>query len=93
MAEWTQVLSAAIRSELEKVADPGGPLVEIEFWRARSAALSSLHEQLQLPNVRKMLQGARGGDGTASCGPLPCPQPPGSRSGCAVQRAAVRRAA
>lgn len=58
MSEWTQVLSTAIRSEVEKVADPGGPLVEIEFWRARSAALSSLHEQLQLPNVRKMLQGA-----------------------------------
>ena len=33
-----------------------GPLAEIDFWRERNAALSSLFEQLNLPNVRKMIE-------------------------------------
>lgn len=82
MSEWTQVLATAIRSEVEKVADPGGPLVEIEFWRARSAALSSLHEQLQLPNVRKMLQGALSMLRSPQCARGRCPLPLLSAAAC-----------
>ena len=36
---------------------PGrGPLGEIEFWRDRNAALSSLFEQLNTPRVRGMVE-------------------------------------
>eukprot|EP00959_Pyramimonas_sp_CCMP1952_P156662 3276427-Pyramimonas_sp.AAC.1 len=56
LAEWTAVLSSAIQRETEKVTAPEkGPLAEINYWRDRNAALSSLYEQLNLPNVRRML--------------------------------------
>ena len=33
-----------------------GPLAEIEFWRQRNAALSSLYEQINMTKVQKMLE-------------------------------------
>ena len=56
MDEWTAVLSSAIRRETEKVPSGRGPLAEIDFWRERNAALSGLYEQLNLPNVRQMIE-------------------------------------
>jgi dynein heavy chain len=46
----------AIKREMEKTATGKGPLAEIDFWRDRNAALSSLFEQLNLPNVRRMIE-------------------------------------
>jgi len=34
---------------------------EIEFWRVRNAAFSSLYEQLNLPSVKKFLAVLEGG--------------------------------
>jgi dynein heavy chain len=56
IAEWTAVLASAIHRETEKVTAPEkGPLAEINYWRDRNAALSSLYEQLNLPNVKRMV--------------------------------------
>lgn len=40
-----------MQRESQKQPAGKGPLAEIEFWRERNAALSSLHEQLNLPLV------------------------------------------
>eukprot|EP00899_Mesostigma_viride_P018540 jgi/Mesvir1/26688/Mv20468-RA.1 len=66
MAEWTSVLSSAIQRETQKVPLGKGPLAEIEFWRERNAALSSLYEQLNLPNVKNMLAALEMGSSDAN---------------------------
>ncbi|KAK3281453.1 hypothetical protein CYMTET_10756, partial [Cymbomonas tetramitiformis] len=63
LAEWTAVLASAIQRESEKVAVGKGPLAEIDFWRERNAALSSLYEQLNLPNVKRMVSVVETGSG------------------------------
>ena len=52
MAEWSQVLASVMQRESQKHPVGKGPLAEIEFWRERNAVLSSLYEQLNLPQVR-----------------------------------------
>ncbi len=52
VVEWSQVLASVMQRESEKQPIGKGPLAEIEFWRARNAVLSSIYEQLNLPNVR-----------------------------------------
>ena len=44
--EWTPAIAAAVQAQEGKTKVGRGPLAEIEFWRARNAALSSLYEQL-----------------------------------------------
>ena len=51
MSEWSQTLATVMQRESEKHPAGQGPLAEIDFWRARNAVLSSLFEQLNLPNV------------------------------------------
>ncbi len=51
MAEWSTVLAAVMQRESEKQPAGKGPLAEIEFWRERNAVLSSIYEQLHLPQV------------------------------------------
>ncbi|KAI8922930.1 hypothetical protein BC831DRAFT_55734 [Entophlyctis helioformis] len=54
--EWVETVSGALGKELKKVPVGNGPLAEIEFWRDRSASLSTLYEQLNLPIVHKIVQ-------------------------------------
>nr|Q9SMH3.1 RecName: Full=Dynein-1-alpha heavy chain, flagellar inner arm I1 complex; AltName: Full=1-alpha DHC; AltName: Full=Dynein-1, subspecies f [Chlamydomonas reinhardtii]CAB56598.1 1-alpha dynein heavy chain [Chlamydomonas reinhardtii] len=55
MAEWSQVLASVLQRESQKHPTGKGPLAEIEFWRERNAVLSSLYEQLNLPQVKRMI--------------------------------------
>eukprot|EP00741_Cyanophora_paradoxa_P015322 tig00000194_g14791.t1 len=56
LEEWTPAIASVIEQQLQKKPLGKGPLAEIEFWRDRNAALSTLYEQLNLPNVKKMLE-------------------------------------
>uniref|UniRef100_A0A383W4S5 Dynein-1, subspecies f n=1 Tax=Tetradesmus obliquus TaxID=3088 RepID=A0A383W4S5_TETOB len=48
VAEWSSTLSDVMQRESEKRPQGKGPLAEIDFWRARSAVLSGLWEQLSM---------------------------------------------
>ncbi|KAJ1570092.1 Dynein heavy chain 10, axonemal, partial [Nowakowskiella sp. JEL0078] len=54
--EWIDTIVAAIASEVKKTPSGSGPISEIEFWRERNTSLSTLHEQLNLPIVHKIVQ-------------------------------------
>jgi len=62
-AGWSEALSALMQSEGEKKPVGKGPMAEVEFWRARSAVLSGVSEQLALPRVREMLGVLEAGSG------------------------------
>jgi dynein heavy chain len=55
VSEWTQQIQRIVEQEMGKVPTGKGPLAEIEFWRSRSAALSTLYEQLNLPHVKRVI--------------------------------------
>lgn len=38
LLSWTSVISKTLQSESGKAAAPGGPMCEVDFWRARHAA-------------------------------------------------------
>ncbi|XP_051514176.1 dynein axonemal heavy chain 10 [Myxocyprinus asiaticus] len=52
---WQTQITVVIEEQKRKKPQGSGPLVEIEFWRERTAVLSSLYEQLNLPVVKKIL--------------------------------------
>ena len=56
VADWTQQIQRVAQHEMGKAPTGKGPLAEIEFWRSRSASLSTLYEQLHLPHVKKVFQ-------------------------------------
>jgi dynein heavy chain len=61
--DWTVVMSNAV--DYEHRIDSSSkrtPLGEIDFWRARSASLSPLYDQIQLPKVQQMLEVVSGSD-------------------------------
>lgn len=43
---WSGILAETMQRESEKLPDGKGPLAEIDYWRARSAVLCGLWEQL-----------------------------------------------
>ncbi len=51
-----QVLASVLQRESQKHPTGKGPLAEIEFWRERNAVMSSLYEQLNLPQVGPLVQ-------------------------------------
>ncbi|KAL3928386.1 MAG: hypothetical protein SGPRY_002407, partial [Prymnesium sp.] len=63
LADWTPAISSALETQMAKQPLGKGPLAEIEHWRARNAALSTLCEQLNTPNARKMLEVRRAIEG------------------------------
>ena len=38
LLSWTYTISTTLQRESGKVAAPGGPMCEVDFWRARHAA-------------------------------------------------------
>jgi len=44
METWTSIIKKTISREVSKKPDPNSALAEIEYWRARSAILSTLHQ-------------------------------------------------
>lgn len=43
METWTLTIKKTIGREMSKRPDPNSALAEIEYWRARSAILSTMH--------------------------------------------------
>jgi len=56
LEDWTPAIAATLDAQTAKRPIGRGPLAEIDFWRARAAALSTLCEQLQTPNSRRMVE-------------------------------------
>eukprot|EP00947_MAST-08B_sp_MAST-8B-sp1_P000067 g67.t1 len=56
LEEWTKVIASVVEYEGRKQVQGDGPLAEIEFWRERNAALSSLFEQIRMPHVQQMIK-------------------------------------
>ena len=56
LEDWTPSIATALESQLAKTPQGKGPLAEIEHWRNRAAALSTLYEQLNTPNARRMIK-------------------------------------
>jgi len=54
--EWTQQIQRIVEQEMGKAPTGKGPLAEIEFWRSRSASLSTLYEQLNLPHIKRVIR-------------------------------------
>jgi len=52
---WTQQIQRIVEQEMGKAPVGKGPLAEIDFWRSRSASLSTLYEQLNLPHVKRII--------------------------------------
>jgi len=55
MADWSHALATVMQRESQKQPNGKGPLAEIEFWRERCAVLSSLYEQLNMPQIKTMI--------------------------------------
>jgi len=56
VADWTSQIQRVVQHEMSKAPTGKGPLAEIDFWRSRSASLSTLYEQLHLPQVKKVIK-------------------------------------
>ena len=56
LEEWTKVIASVVEHEGRKEVQGDGPLAEIEFWRDRNAALSSLFEQIRMPHVQQIIK-------------------------------------
>ena len=56
LEDWTPNIAMALEAQLAKQPVGKGPLAEIEHWRTRAAALSTLYEQLNTPNARRMIR-------------------------------------
>lgn len=56
LEEWSKVIASVVEHEQCKQVQGDGPLAEIEFWRERNAALSSLYEQIRMPHVQQMVK-------------------------------------
>ncbi|NXO84818.1 DYH10 protein, partial [Sitta europaea] len=53
---WQKLISRVLEEQLKKVPQGNGPLAEIYLWREKNATLSALTEQIQLPEVQKVLE-------------------------------------
>ena len=54
--EWTTAIQNALESVNTKPHPGRGPLSEIEYWRDKNAALTTLYEQLQSEQVKMIIQ-------------------------------------
>ena len=55
MEEWTKTIRDIIAKEkAKKPENNNSAMGEIEFWRSRSASLSALHQQFNMPQVKKV---------------------------------------
>ena len=56
LEEWSKCVAMVVDSESRKTPIGSGPLAEIEFWRQRNAALSTLFEQISTKRCQQMLE-------------------------------------
>ena len=55
MEGWSRVISGMVDEQLKKQPQGNGPLAEIDFWKERNSALSTLYEQLKSTTIQNML--------------------------------------
>ena len=55
LEDWTRAITNVVEQETKKKPQGTGPLAEIEFWRVRNATLSAMYEQINMPQVQKMI--------------------------------------
>jgi dynein heavy chain len=55
LEDWSKSVANVVESEARKVPQQKGPLAEIEFWRQRNGILSTIYEQINMPDVQQML--------------------------------------
>ncbi|KAJ9456696.1 Dynein-1-alpha heavy chain [Diplonema papillatum] len=61
--KWNTHITAVIESQQQNDSSSGkSPLSEIDFWKDKSAVLSAIYEQLNLPHVKNMLRVLRESD-------------------------------
>ncbi|CAL8251349.1 unnamed protein product [Boreogadus saida] len=53
---WQAQITIIIEEQLKKRPQAPGPIAEIDFWRERSAILSALSEQLNLPAAKRIVE-------------------------------------
>eukprot|EP00232_Nephroselmis_pyriformis_P019075 CAMPEP_0182900652 /NCGR_PEP_ID=MMETSP0034_2-20130328/28990_1 /TAXON_ID=156128 /ORGANISM="Nephroselmis pyriformis, Strain CCMP717" /LENGTH=4527 /DNA_ID=CAMNT_0025034901 /DNA_START=131 /DNA_END=13711 /DNA_ORIENTATION=+ len=56
---WTRQIKNVLKTDPEAALKEGlnpGPLAELEFWNARAANLNSIHQQLQSPQIKKVVK-------------------------------------
>ncbi len=51
MESWSDKIRQTIKKEELKKPDKDSSLAEIEYWRARNAVISTLHQQLTSPII------------------------------------------
>eukprot|EP00961_Rhodomonas_salina_P185156 2500130-Rhodomonas_salina.1 len=56
VSDWTHQIQRIVQQEAQKQPQGKGPLAEIEFWRSKSASLSTLYEQLNLPHIKRVIR-------------------------------------
>ena len=54
MESWTSTIRNTLAAEIAKKPEPNSALKEIDYWRARSATLSTLHQQLNTPYINRV---------------------------------------
>ena len=54
--QWTPAITDLLELQGRQKPKGPGPLAEVDFWRAKAAALGTVYEQLNLPTVRKLLE-------------------------------------
>ncbi|NXO91605.1 DYH10 protein, partial [Certhia brachydactyla] len=53
---WQKLISRVLEEQIKNVPQGNSPLAEIYLWREKNAILSTLTEQIQLPEVQKVLE-------------------------------------
>ncbi|NXY61839.1 DYH10 protein, partial [Callaeas wilsoni] len=53
---WQKLISRVLEEQLKKVPQGNGPLAEVDLWREKNTTLSALAEQINLPEVQKVLE-------------------------------------
>ncbi|XP_029909103.1 dynein heavy chain 10, axonemal [Myripristis murdjan] len=56
MMNWQTQITIVIEEQQSKKPQAPGPLAEIDYWRERTAILSALREQFNLPVVKKVVE-------------------------------------
>ena len=56
MEEWAKLIVSVNETEVNKRPKGKDPIKEVEFWRQRHTALSTLYEQVNMPHVQKQIE-------------------------------------
>ena len=51
VVSWTESIQSVVSTCMEKDRNGSGPLGEIEYWKERNGIISSMWEQIKLPQV------------------------------------------